>query len=374
MRVTILGTGGIAAAHAGAIGRLSDHGVDAVLAHAVDIDPARAEAFAQQHGVAAHGTSLDDVLPETDVLHVCTPPGAHVDATVAALDAGVHVVVEKPATLSLAEIDRIAEAEARSSASFTQVVQHRFGHGARQLRRLLDDGALGRPLVATCDTLWFRAPEYFEVPWRGRWDTEGGGPTMGHGIHQFDLLLATLGPWTEVTAMAGRLARRVDTEDVSMAIVRFASGALATITNSLLSPRETSDLRFDTEAATIELSHLYGYSDADWTFTPAAGRDDVGQLWQPDPEALPSGHLAQLVPTYRAFAAGEAPPVTVSDARGTLELVAAIYRSAFTGAVVHAGEIGPGDPFHRSMRGTGPAWAPVKNIDAAPTATEEVAR
>jgi predicted dehydrogenase len=374
MRVTILGTGGIAAAHAGAIARLPAHGVDAVLAHAVDIDPARAEAFAQQHDVAAHGTDLADVLAETDVLHVCTPPGAHVDATVAALEAGVHVVVEKPATLSLAEIDRIAEAEARSSASFTQIVQHRFGHGARQLRRLLDEGTLGRPLVATCDTLWFRAPEYFEVPWRGRWDTEGGGPTMGHGIHQFDLLLATLGPWSEVTAMAGRLARHVDTEDVSMAIVRFASGAMATVTNSLLSPRETSDLRFDTEAATVELSHLYGYSDADWTFTPAKGRDDVAPLWQPDPEALPSGHLAQLVPTYRAFVAGEAPPVTVADTRGTLELVAAIYRSAFTGAVVRAGEIGPGDPFHGSMRGTGPAWAPVKDVDAARAAAEEAAR
>jgi predicted dehydrogenase len=374
MRVTILGTGGIAAAHAGAIAGLPAHGVDAVLAHAVDIDPARAEAFARQHDVATHGTDLADVLDGTDVLHVCTPPGAHVDAAVAALEAGVHVVVEKPATLSLAEIDRIAEAEAGSTARFTQVVQHRFGHGARQLRRLLDEGALGRPLVATCDTLWFRGPEYFEVPWRGRWDTEGGGPTMGHGIHQFDLLLATLGPWSEVTAMAGRLARHVDTEDVSMAIVRFGGGAMATITNSLLSPRETSDLRFDTEAATIELSHLYGYGDADWTFTPAQGRDDVGQLWQPDPEALPSGHLAQLVPTYRAFAAGEAPPVTVDDARGTLELVAAIYRSAFTGAVVRAGEIGPGDPFHESMRGTGPAWVPVKDVDAALVAAEEAAR
>nr|BFF19239.1 hypothetical protein GCM10025730_27600 [Promicromonospora thailandica] len=236
------------------------------------------------------------------------------------------------------------------------MVQHRFGHGIRQLRRLLDEGALGRALVATCDTLWYRAPEYFEVPWRGRWDTEGGGPTMGHGIHQFDLLLAALGPWAEVTAMAGRLARDVDTEDVSMAIVRFESGAMATVTNSLLSPRETSDLRFDTEAATIELSHLYGYTDADWTFTPAPGRDDVAARWQPDPDALPSGHLAQLVPTYRAFAAGEAPPVTVADTRGTLELVAAIYRSAFTGAVVRAGEITAGDPFHTSMRGTGPVW------------------
>ncbi|HEV6952252.1 MAG TPA: Gfo/Idh/MocA family oxidoreductase [Promicromonospora sp.] len=364
MRVTILGAGAIAGAHAEAVAALPDHGVDAAVTHVVDLDPARAAEFARQHDVAASGTALEAVLAETDVLHVCTPPGAHVGAAVAALEAGVHVVVEKPATLSLAELDRIAAAEARSTASFTQVVQHRFGHGIRQLRRLLDEGALGRALVATCDTLWFRPPEYFEVPWRGRWDTEGGGPTMGHGIHQFDLLLAALGPWSEVTAMAGRLARDVDTEDVSMAVVRFANGAMATVTNSLLSPRQTSALRFDTEAATIELAHLYGYTDADWTFTPAPGRDDVAHLWRQDPGALPSGHLAQLVPTYRALAAGEAPPVTLADARGTLELVAAIYRSAFTGRVVGAGEITEGDPFHASMRGTGPAWPAVK--EAAP--------
>ncbi|MBO0609304.1 Gfo/Idh/MocA family protein [Myceligenerans salitolerans] len=376
MRTTILGTGAIAAQHASSIAALGEHGVAAQVVHAVDIDADRAARFATDHGVPGHGTSLADVLPETDVLHVCTPPGAHLAATLEALAAGVHVVVEKPAVLSLAELDRIAAAERSAAparngvgtARFTQVVQHRFGAGALRLRRLLDDGALGRPLVATCDTLWFRPPAYFDVPWRGRWDTEGGGPTMGHGIHQFDLLLAMFGEWTEVTAMAGRLAREVDTEDVSMAIVRFASGAMASVTNSLLSPRETSDLRFDTEKATIELSHLYGYSDDDWTFTPVAGQDDVARHWGPEPDALPSGHLAQFVPTYRAFAAGEAPPVTAADVRGTLELAAAIYRSAFTRVPVRAGQIGPDDPFYESMRGSGPEWAPVKDV------AEEVAR
>ncbi|GAB3172854.1 Gfo/Idh/MocA family oxidoreductase [Myceligenerans halotolerans] len=379
MRATILGTGAIAAHHAAAIAALGDHGIAAQVTHAVDIDAGRAATFAAEYDIPGHGTSLADALPETDVLHICTPPGAHLDATLAALAAGVHVIVEKPAVLSLAELDRIAAAErsaapartGQGTARFTQVVQHRFGAGALRLRRLLDDGALGRPLVATCNTLWFRPPAYFDVPWRGRWDTEGGGPTMGHGIHQFDLLVAMFGEWTEVTAMAGRLARDVDTEDVSMAIVRFANGAMASITNSLLSPRETSDLRFDTEKATAELSHLYGYSDENWTFTPVAGQDDVARHWVPEPEALPSGHTAQFIPTYRAFAAGEAPPVTAEDARGTFELAAAIYRSAFTGAPVRSGQIGPDDPFYESMRGSGPAWRPVKDV---PADAEEVAR
>ncbi|MFD2354413.1 Gfo/Idh/MocA family oxidoreductase [Nonomuraea ferruginea] len=128
---------------------------------------------------------------------------------------------------------------------------------------------MGRPLVATCLTQWYRGDAYFEVPWRGTWASEGGGPTMGHGIHQFDLLFSVLGPWREVSGLAVRQARDTETEDVSMAMVTFESGAVASVVNSVLSPRETSVLRFDFERATVELEHLYGYTDADWSVTPA---------------------------------------------------------------------------------------------------------
>ncbi len=376
MKVTILGAGAIAGAHVEAVRALAAHGGPGgvEVTHVVDVDAGRAAAFAAEHGVPHHGTDLQALLDagEVDVVHVCTPPSVHLDAAVAALRSGAHVVVEKPAVLSLAEADALAAAERQAidaglPGRFTQIVQHRFGAGIRRLRRLLDDGTLGPAYVAQCDTLWFRTPEYFAVPWRGRFDTEGGGTTMGHGIHQFDLLLAVLGPWTEVRAMAGRLARHTDTEDVSTALVRFASGTMATIANSAISPRQTSRLRFDTEAATVELEHLYGYDDSSWTVTPVAGRDDVAEAWAADVAASAtsvdggaSGHLAQLVPTYRALAAGQIPPVTVADTRATLELAAAIYKSAFTGAAVQAGEIVEGDPFHASMAGTGTPWPATK--------------
>ncbi|WP_277208013.1 Gfo/Idh/MocA family protein [Isoptericola croceus] len=375
MKVSILGAGAIAHAHAEAVEALARYsGLEGVeLTGVVDVDAARAAEFAARHGIAHHGTDLSALLAggDVDVLHICTPPSLHLEQARAALAAGVHVVVEKPAVLSLAEIDAMAEAERAGTggARFTQIVQHRFGSGAVRLRRLLGDGALGRPLVAVCDTLWFRPPEYFDVPWRGRFDTEGGGPTMGHGIHQFDLLVSILGEWTEVRAMAGRLARDVDTEDVSMAMVRFSSGAMASITNSLLSPRQTSFLRLDTERATVELEHLYGYDDDAWSITAAPGSEDVLQAWSDDVAAEGeqvdggrSGHLAQLVPTYRALVAGETPPITVADARGTLELAAAIYRSAFTGDTVVRGEISAGDPFYDSMGGAGAPWPPVKDV------------
>ncbi|BDZ41377.1 oxidoreductase [Paraoerskovia sediminicola] len=355
MRATIVGAGAIAHAHAHALAKIDG----ATLTGVVDVDHERAKKLAEAFGATSVGTDVGAALAagDVDVLHVCTPPSVHLDAAVAALAAGVHVVLEKPPVLSLAEMDVLLAAEAASSAALTVIVQHRFGAGAVRLRDLIARGALGRPLVAVCDTLWFRAPAYYEVPWRGRWETEGGGTTMGHGIHQFDLLLSLLGPWSEVRAIAARQARDTETEDVSMALVTFDNGAVASVVNSTLSPRETSVVRIDTERATVELEHLYGYDDSHWTFTPAPGDDDAADLWVPDASAPESGHLGQLAPTYAAFAAGEPPPVSGAEARRTLELAAAIYRSAFTGETVRAGNIGPDDPFARSMEGSGAPWA-----------------
>jgi predicted dehydrogenase len=268
------------------------------------------------------------------------------------------VLCEKPPALSLAEMDAIAAAEAAAGGSFATVFQHRFGSAARRLRELLAAGRLGSPMVAVCDTLWYRPDAYFEVPWRGRWEIEGGGPTMGHGIHQMDLLLSILGDWREVVGVAARRARPTATEDVSAALVTFADGTPATITNSLLSPRETSYLRFDFAHATVEVEHLYGYSDDNWRITAAPGHEDaVATAWAGGPHGARSGHGAQYAALFDALAAGEPAPVTMADSRRTMELVAAIYASAFTGRPVARGEIGADSPFYHRMDGSGAPWA-----------------
>jgi predicted dehydrogenase len=284
-----------------------------------------------------------------DLIDICTPPGLHRDQALACLVEGRTVLCEKPPALSLIEFDDIATAGGR----FATISQHRFGSGAVNLRRLVAENVLGRPMTAVCHTLWYRPDEYFQVPWRGRWELEGGGPTIGHGIHQMDLMLSILGPWREVVATAARQARPTATEDLSCAIVTFANGAIATVVNSLLSPRETSYLRFDFEHATVELEHLYGYQDKSWRITADPGRT---RAWHALPAGQSSGHAAQFAAVFDALEANEAPPVTPADARMTLELIAAIYASAFTGRCVRRGEIGPQSPFYQRMDGSGAPW------------------
>jgi predicted dehydrogenase len=354
--IVIVGTGGIAQIHAEDIARLTDR---AVIVAAVDPDLSRLDAFASKWRVPRTYTDLAVMLAkeQPDLVDLCTPPALHAAQAGSCLERGLTVLCEKPPTLSLAELDELVAAEAAGAGRFGAVVQHRFGSGAQSLRRLVAHARLGAPTVAVCNTLWYRPDEYFSVPWRGQWEIEGGGPTLGHGIHQMDLMLSILGRWRRVTALADRKARPTDTEDVSAAIVTFDNGAVATVINSLLSPRETSYLRFDFADATVELEHLYGYEDANWRVTAVPGREDsVAAAWNEGPTGQSSGHAAQLSAVFDALDAGEAPPVSAADIRPTMELVTAIYASAFTGRPVSAGEIGPGSPFYDRLDGTGAPW------------------
>jgi predicted dehydrogenase len=353
--VALVGTGSIAGVHLQALRALGDQ---VTVVAATDADAVRLREFCARHEIPAHYDSLAGMLDAArpELVHVCTPPGVHAGQAVACLEAGSSVLVEKPPALSLSEMHAIAAAQGERGPWFAAVFQHRFGSGARRLKKLIDDGMLGRPLLAVCSTAWFRDQSYFDEPWRGRWDTEGGGPTMGHGIHQMDLLSYLLGDWSQVSALARRQARQTQTEDLSLAHVTFTSGAVASVINSVLSPREESYLRFDFERATVELTHLYGYWDEDWRITPAPGADAlVLAAWQAGEHGVASGHKAQFGHVLRALQEGSAPPVTLAEALRSMELVAAIYASAFQDRTIRPADLTSSSPFYQRMEGDGSA-------------------
>ena len=355
VRIAIAGTGNIAGVHAAALRGLPG----AELTGAADIDRAALAAFGAGHGLTGLHTDLGGLLAaaQPDLVHLCTPPALHFEQAGQCLAAGASVLAEKPPTLSLRELDLLADQTRPGGPWFATVFQHRFGSAAARLRAVAASGVLGRPLLAICHTTWFRDQAYFDVPWRGRWQTEGGGPTMGHGIHQMDLLRYVLGDWAEISAIARRQARRTETEDLSMAHVIFASGAAASVVNSVLSPRQESYLRFDFEHGTVEVTHLYGYRDEDWRVTPARGHEaPVLAAWQQPPAGTPSGHRAQFAAVLAALREGAAPPVTLPDSRGTMSLVAGIYASAFGGGPVRPADLGPTSPSYVRMDGPGAGW------------------
>jgi predicted dehydrogenase len=349
-RVAIVGAGGIAAdRHLPALRAHSDR---AEVVAVVDADGGRAAAFAAEWDVAHSSTDLAAALgtARPDLVVVCTPPAAHHEGVRASLDAGAWVWCEKPPVLSLAEYDDLASHENEGGPYVGYVFQHRFGSAAQTLRHQIADGTLGRPLVGVCHTLWYRDHAYYAVPWRGKWETEGGGPAMGHGIHQMDLMLSLLGDWREIRALMGTLDRDVATEDVSIAAVAFESGALVSVVNSVLSPRQESYLRFDFTDATVEVSHLYGYDNSNWTWTAREGVDPAG--WLPATD-VPSSHAAQLTEFLDAMDRGVRPPASGADGRRSLELITGLYESAITGRPVLRSELVAGNPFYDHLDGGG---------------------
>jgi predicted dehydrogenase len=346
LRAAIVGTGAIASAHARGIAG-SPH---AQLVAVADLRRDVADAFAAEEGAVAYD-DLDALLAaeQPEVVHVCTPPGAHREQVLAALAAGAHVVVEKPPATSLAELDEMIAAADAADLRLAVVFQQRTGTAAAHVRELLASGALGRPLLAQCQTLWFRDAAYFAAPWRGKWETEGGGTVLGHGIHQIDLLAYLLGEWTGVQAQLWRLDRETQTEDAATATIVFASGAVAQVVSSVLSPRETSSIRIDTQRATITLDHLYGHGHQNWRITPAphVPQDESAGWAFPDVEE-PSDHVPFLRDVYESLAAGAPLPPVAQHPAASFQLVAAIYASgAAGGATVTPADLAA-HPTHRA--------------------------
>lgn len=352
IKAAIIGTGGIARAHAAAV---AHEGARVELVAAVDIDAGRVAQFCEQQEIPRAYTDAGEMLAQEQpgLVMIATPPGTHCDLSVQALAAGAWVLCEKPLCASLAEMERIEEAERRTGNYCSSVFQWRFGSGGQHLKRLIESGALGRPLVGVCLTTWYRTPDYYAVPWRGKWETELGGCSMGHGIHAMDFMLWLLGEWREVAAMMATLDRDIAVEDVSVATVRFANRAMASITNSVLSPREESYLRLDFQRATVELTHLYSYANADWRYSIPKGAAFTDELaaWQSIPEEKPSSHATQLSAFLDSMARGERPAVSGADVRGAIEFLASLYKSAMTGRPVARGSITADDPFYQRMCG-----------------------
>jgi len=345
LRCAIVGTGSVAHFHA----RSVQAHPQAELVAVTNQTRSKADDFAAQWGDPAVYDTLDELLAaeRPDVVLICTPPGVHREQTLASFAAGAHVVVEKPPAPSLEELDDMRAAAEAAGRELAVVFQQRTGTAAAHVRGLLQRGALGRPLIAVCQTLWYRDEEYFAVPWRGKWETEGGGTTLGHGIHQLDLLAFLLGDWASVQGRLWRLDRETQTEDASTATITFADGVVAQVVTSAVSPRQTSSIRLDTQKATVTVDHLYGHGHENWKITPAPGFEAEADAWDLPAVEERSDHAPLLRDVFDALLAGAPLPPTADEPARSFELVAAIYASAAAdGAVITPADLAA-HPTHR---------------------------
>lgn len=299
------------------------------------LDPDRGRALCDEHGVPEFTEDFESILArdDIDVIDIATPPNLHFDMARRAILAGKHVICEKPLFGSVAEVDEMEAIVGSTDRRFMPIFQYRYGMGLQKLRHLIAEGLAGKPFMTTVETHWWRPPAYYEVPWRGKWATELGGGFLGHAIHAHDMLNYVHGPAANIFAFDATLLNRIEVEDQMVAAVRMANGSLATLSMSLGSRQEISRLRFCYENVVAESSLApYTMGRDPWTF--ATNDDGLQKRIDEAIAAVPQtedGYTRQFQLFHEAVVSGGELPVTLADARRSLELVTAAYHSARTG-------------------------------------------
>ncbi len=357
LRTGIVGCGGIAQTHAKALASLPE----SVFSACCDIDEGRARAMAAQYGVPHIFTDVRTMVRSgtVDVVLVCTPHPTHVDAVVAAAEAGVHVLCEKPLAVDLESADRMIEAAERAGITFGGIFQRRFWPAAQRIRRAIDDGTLGRLTLAECQARIWRPREYFaRDAWRGLWSTEGGGALMNQAVHIIDLFQWYMGPITEIFGYAETLreGNYIDVEDTVVATVRFASGAMGIIeAATTVGPK---DLGFKVAVHGSTGAYVSVWEQPEsvegvidlWNVGGEIEHRDVFAEGRETHPGFPDFHRLQIEDFLQSILAGRPPAVTGAEARKALEIILAIYQSSRSGQPVRLPLTGPLLPPVTAMR------------------------
>ncbi|MEZ0115990.1 UDP-N-acetyl-2-amino-2-deoxyglucuronate dehydrogenase [Catenulispora sp. EB89] len=377
LAVAIVGAGTIGRIHAEAVGRHPRLRVaaivdpDAAARHKLAEHIALSENFGREDadGTHEHGASGElaksgtddpaefDSLPAAlaaggiDLVAVCVPTGLHAAAVSEALAAGVHVLVEKPIDVSLPEARRLtalAEDAARRGIVGSVISQHRFDPASAAVAAAITDGRMGRVTSAVASVAWWRGQEYYDsAQWRGTWALDGGGALMNQGVHTVDLLAWFLGRPVEVCAHAAMLAHEsIEVEDVAVATVRFASGALAVL-HATTAAYPGLSVRLQVHGSTgsavlhddqLEYFHVARHGTGE-TGGPYGGAEPDNQASSVVPEAelrgspkladtFVLGHLRQYEDVVDAIETGRPPTVTFQDGLMALAIVRAVYVSS----------------------------------------------
>src|SRR5699024_8220395 len=269
-----------------------------------------------------------------------------------ALEAGAHVIVEKPMAPSLEECDRMLAAQRRSGRLLSVVAQNRFRDDMAQLKAVLDSGRVGRIAHARIASEWWRGHSYYDLWWRGTWSSEGGGPTLNHAIHHIDLSLWLLGRPQAVAAMITNAGHdNAEVEDLSVAILQYERG-LAELTSSVVHHGEQQEIVIQGEharisqpwAAVAERARPNGFPETGGNAQLVAELDALAAQQAPLEH---TGHAGQLGDVIAAIGQDRAPLVDGEAGKRAIELVTAIYAAAIERRTIDL-PIDPEDPWYRS--------------------------
>jgi UDP-N-acetyl-2-amino-2-deoxyglucuronate dehydrogenase len=342
LRFGIIGCGVIGRLHTDAIMSLPD----AQLVAVADIIPELAQKLAESFHVTPYSDIQQMLAQEQlDVVDVCTPSGQHGKDACQVMRSGRNVIVEKPMEITRAAIEEMLRVQQETGVKLAVISQHRFDPDTGQVHDLIEQQVFGRLVLGNALVPWWRSQAYYDSgAWRGTWELDGGGVLMNQSIHSIDVLQWLMGPVKSVFAFTDTLVHHMETEDVSVAVLRFANEALGTIvatTGAYPGTGTRIEIYGEKGSAVIEDDHLnylhLARDDREEVGPYGAGREQraptspVETSAAQDPAALAiRSHALQIEDMIRAIRENGNPLVDGFAAKHPVEIILGIYESART--------------------------------------------
>ncbi len=330
IKFAIVGTGSIAPIHVQAISSIEDAEVVAIVGNSA----AKAQELADKYNCDWYN-GYQEMLKRTDInaVAICTPNGLHAELGLQAALAGKHVIIEKPIDISLEKADVLINTCQAQGVKLGVIFQRRYSQGVMELKKLLDQGKLGKLIFGGCYIKLYRSQAYYDSGiWRGTWAMDGGGVLMNQGIHYIDMLQFLAGSVAEVTGHCGTFGHTgLEVEDTASASIKFQSGALGVIEGTTCAyPGLVSrvDIYGTEGSAVIENDVLtFVQLQSGYEYRAGSSTDNAGVS---SPDISCECHQRQYQEIVTAIRQNRQLSIDGVEGRKALEIILAIYKSAYT--------------------------------------------
>lgn len=301
---------------------------------------------------------FDDLLadPNVDIVSVCLPSAMHADFAVRAMEAGKHVLIEKPIDITVEAAQRIEDARIRTGKKAGVVHQNRFNRNMFPLKAAVEAGRFGKIFLGTFAVKWYRQQDYYEG-WHGTWAMDGGGSLMNQAVHTVDLMQWLMGDVESITAQTGVFGHDIETEDMTASLIKFKSGASATFVSTTCAyPGVSTDIQIYGSNGSVEMDQdalkIWKFREFDEAFVEAEGIDafdaeeeeefmlkkygggNAGAIAFDPSENPVVGHKYAVWDMIDAVLEDRDPAVLPTEAMKSVRIVNAAYESARTGKTI----------------------------------------
>jgi len=334
MKYSLIGCGRISPNH---IAAAKKNGIEITLC---DIVPERMEKLINDFDLPKNTpvyTNYNQMLvkEEPKLITIATESGKHAAIALECIEAGCHLIIEKPIALSLEDADKIIDQAKKKNIKVCACHQNRFNKAIQKIRSAVEENKFGRMLYGTAHILWNRGQDYYnQAKWRGIWEQDGGA-LMNQCIHNIDLLRWMMGSDIEkVFGMTGRLCHDyIEAEDLGVALIRFKNGAFGLIegTTNVYPKNLEETLYLFGEKGTVKAGGKSVNIIEEWRFENETDHSEQikAEFSENPPNVYGFGHTPLYTDVIDAIKNDRNPYIDAEDGRRAIELVLAIYKSAF---------------------------------------------